>query len=124
MLGQEVLQLEDERCLVVGELRPVAAAEIEGELIRRVGARDGRHAVVVHLLGQLPRELDRLHRGAEGAAEHPLEEALDLLLDSSKDAHHHPCCPVTSLAGGRGAAGARARAAGARGREGQRRRRR
>ncbi len=31
----------------------------------------------VHLLGQLAGELDRLHLGAEGAAEHPFDEAFD-----------------------------------------------
>jgi hypothetical protein len=33
--------------------------------------------VRVHLLGELARDLDRLHAGAEGAAEHALDEALD-----------------------------------------------
>jgi hypothetical protein len=33
--------------------------------------------VSVHLLRQLARDLDRLHAGAEGAAEDALDEALD-----------------------------------------------
>jgi hypothetical protein len=41
--------------------------------------------VVVHLLGQLARELDRLDVGAKSAPEHTLEEALDLLLDCAQN---------------------------------------
>jgi hypothetical protein len=37
--------------------------------------------VGVHLLGQLAGELDRLHLGAEGAAEDPLDEAFDATLE-------------------------------------------
>jgi len=33
--------------------------------------------VRVHLLGELARDLHRLHAGAEGAAEHALDEALN-----------------------------------------------
>jgi hypothetical protein len=33
--------------------------------------------VRVHLLGELPGDLDRLHAGAEGAAEDALDESLD-----------------------------------------------
>jgi hypothetical protein len=39
--------------------------------------------VVVHLLGQLAGELDRLHLGAEGAAEDPLDEAFDSTLEAA-----------------------------------------
>jgi hypothetical protein len=35
----------------------------------------------VHLLGQLASELNRLHLGAEGAAEDPLDEAFDPTLE-------------------------------------------
>jgi hypothetical protein len=37
--------------------------------------------VRVHLLGQLAGELDRLHLGAEGAAEDPLYKAFDATLE-------------------------------------------
>jgi hypothetical protein len=37
--------------------------------------------VRVHLLGQLAGQLDRLHLGAEGAAEDPLDEAFDPTLE-------------------------------------------
>jgi hypothetical protein len=33
--------------------------------------------VSVHLLGELSRDLHRLHAGAEGAAEHALDETLN-----------------------------------------------
>jgi hypothetical protein len=43
--------------------------------------------VILHLLDELARELDRLHVRAEGAAEDSLEKAFDLVLDVSEDAH-------------------------------------
>ncbi len=43
--------------------------------------------MLVHLLGELASELDRLDVGSEGAAEDALEEALDLALDGAQDAH-------------------------------------
>jgi len=43
--------------------------------------------VVLHLLDELPSELDRLHVRAKGAAEDTLEEAFDLVLDVPQDAH-------------------------------------
>ena len=46
-----------------------------------------RRAVVVHLLDELARQLDRLDVRPERAAEDPLEEAFDLLLDAAEDAH-------------------------------------
>jgi hypothetical protein len=49
--------------------------------------------VVVHLLRQLARELDRLDVGSKGAPEHPLEEAFDLLLDVPEDAHGEDAYP-------------------------------
>ena len=41
--------------------------------------------MVVHLLRELARELDRLDVRPEGAAEDALEEGLDLLLDCPED---------------------------------------
>ena len=43
--------------------------------------------MLVHLLRELAGELDGLDVRPEGAAEDPLEEAFDLLLDGSEDAH-------------------------------------
>ena len=41
----------------------------------------------VHLLGQLARDLDRLHLRGEGTAEDPFDEVLDPLLKVAQDAH-------------------------------------
>jgi hypothetical protein len=87
MLDEIVLQLPDQGALVAGELLPVGLGEVDRVLVRDVDARDRDRPVLVHLLRQLARELDGLHVRAEGAAEHPLEEAFDLLLDAAEDAH-------------------------------------
>ena len=87
VLGEVLLELADERALVGRELRAVRGGEIERVLVRHVDPRDRDGAVLVHLLRELPRELDGLHVGAEGAAEQPFEEALDPALDCAKDAH-------------------------------------
>jgi hypothetical protein len=42
--------------------------------------------VGVHLLGQLAGELDRLHLGAEGAAEDALDEAFNPTLEVAQNA--------------------------------------
>ena len=52
---------------------------------RRPG--DGDVAVVVHLLHELPRELDRLHVRPERTAEDAFEQALDLRFDGAQDSH-------------------------------------
>src|SRR5207302_10004351 len=49
---------------------------------------DGDGPMVVHLLRELPRQLDGLHVRAEGAPEDAFEECLDLLLDCPED---HEC---------------------------------
>ncbi len=41
--------------------------------------------MVVHLLGELARELDRLDVGAERPPEDTFEQALDLLLDCAQN---------------------------------------
>jgi hypothetical protein len=43
--------------------------------------------VVVHLLHELPRQLDRLDVRAEGATEHAFEEAFDLRFEGAQDRH-------------------------------------
>ena len=43
--------------------------------------------MIVHLLHELPRELDRLDVGPERAAEDPFEQALDLGLDAAQQRH-------------------------------------
>jgi hypothetical protein len=87
VLDEVVLQLADQRALVALELLAVGRREVDGVLVGDVDARDRDGAVLVHLLGELARELDGLHVGPEGTAEHPLEEAFDLLLDAAEDAH-------------------------------------
>jgi len=41
--------------------------------------------MVVHLLGQLPGQLDRLHIRAKSPAENPLEKGLDLVFECAED---------------------------------------
>jgi len=53
--------------------------------------------VVLHLLDELARQLDWLHVRAEGAAEDPLEQALDLVLDVPENAHATGLCPGPEL---------------------------
>src|SRR5205823_7417727 len=85
VLAQVLLELRDERLLVGLELLAVGGREVDRVLVGRVHARDGDHAVVVHLLGQLARELDGLDVRAERPAEDALEQRLDLLLDRPED---------------------------------------
>ena len=87
VLGEVVLELLAQLLLVVRELLAVRRREVDRVLVRDVDARDRDAAVVVHLLDELARELDRLDVGPEGAAEHPLEQGLELRLDAPEDAH-------------------------------------
>jgi hypothetical protein len=87
VLDEVLLELSDERALVGRELQAVRRGEIEGVLVGDVHPRDGDRAVLVHLLRELPGELDGLDVCAKGAPEDPFEEALDLALDCAKDAH-------------------------------------
>ena len=43
--------------------------------------------MLVHFLGQLPCQLDGLNMRSEGTTKKALEEALDLALDGTQDAH-------------------------------------
>ena len=81
VLDQVLLQLAEQRGLVPRELLAVARREVEHVLVRDVDARDRDRAVLVHLLGELAGELDRLDVRLEGTAEHPLEEGLELLFE-------------------------------------------
>ena len=87
VLGQVLLQLADEGALVGDELLAVGAREVDRVLVRDVDPGDGHRAVLVHLLGQLARQLDGLHVRPEGATENAFEKALDRALDASQDAH-------------------------------------
>ena len=99
MLREVVGELREERVLVVPELVAVARREVERVLVRHVDARDRDGLGVVHLLRQLPCQLDRLHVRAEGAAEDALDERLDPVLDAPQDAHRKrtPLCPPGTL---------------------------
>ena len=81
VLEQVAGELLLERALVALELDPVLAREEDRVLVGHVDARDAGGLVGVHLLGQLAGQLDRLHLGAEGAAEDPLDEAFDPTLE-------------------------------------------
>ena len=84
MLGEVLLELGHERLLVPGELLSVLRREVDRELVRDVDPRHGDGAVIVHLLHELARELDRLDMRAEGAPEDALEETFDLGLDRAQ----------------------------------------
>ncbi len=73
--------------LVRGEALPVLGREVHRELVRDVDARDRDRLVVLHLAGELARQLDRLQAAAERPPEAALEESLDLLLDVAQEAH-------------------------------------
>ena len=77
VLEQVRAQLLRERGLVVLEALVVVGREPDRVLVRHVDARDRGGLVRVHLLRELARDLDRLHAGAEGAAEHAFDEALE-----------------------------------------------
>jgi hypothetical protein len=74
-------QLLLEGALVALQLHPVLLGEVDGVLVRHVDPRHPGRLVGVHLLGQLASELDRLNLGAEGTAEHPLDQAFDATLE-------------------------------------------
>jgi len=81
----------------------VGRREVQGVDVGDVDLRHRDGAVVVHLLGQLARQLDRLDMGSERATEDALEKRLDFLLDVSKHGHGPrsylgPSLPSTSAA--------------------------
>src|SRR5688572_25133413 len=69
VLEEVVRQLLAERRLVARELLAVLRREEDAVVIRHIDARDGGHLVVLHLLGELVRELDGLDARAEGPPE-------------------------------------------------------
>ena len=77
MLEQMPAELLRERGLVVLEALVVVGREPDGVLVGDVDPLDRRRLVGVHLLGELARDLHRLHAGAEGAAEDAFDEALN-----------------------------------------------
>src|SRR5439155_14768238 len=87
------------------ELCAVVRGEVDRVLVRDVHAGDRYGAVVVHLLDQLARELDRLHVRPEGASEYALDERFDLLLDPAENAQITGPSAASSLAAARGGTG-------------------
>jgi len=81
VFGELTLQLS----LVALELLAVARGEVDRVLVRHVDPRHGHVAVVVHLLDQLARQLDRLDVRTERAAEDALEERLELGFDVAEN---------------------------------------
>jgi hypothetical protein len=81
VLEQVVRQLLLERPLVARELLAVGRREEDHVLVRHVRARDRDHLALLHLLGELARELHGLHARAEGAAEGALHDRLELGLE-------------------------------------------
>ena len=77
VLEQMPAELLGERGLVVLEALVVVRAEPDGVLVGHVDALHRGRLVGVHLLGELAGDLDRLDAGAEGTAEHALDEALN-----------------------------------------------
>ena len=61
------------RALIALQLLSVLSREIDRVLVGDVDARHPGRLVGVHFLGEPAGEFDRLHLGAEGAAEHSLD---------------------------------------------------
>ena len=76
VLEQVSAQLLGQRGLVVLEAAVVVGGQPDRVFVRHVDPRHRGGLVGVHLLRELSRDLDRLHAGAEGAAEHAFDEAL------------------------------------------------
>ena len=87
MLDQVTGQLLEQRLLVVPVVGSVSWGEVEEVLVRRVDPADRDSLPVIHLLGELAGELDRLDVRAKGATEHALEQGLQRVLDSAQYAH-------------------------------------
>ena len=105
MLEQVAGELLLERALVALELAAVLAGELDRVLVGHVDPRDRRRLVGVHLLRELAGELDRLHLGAEGTAEHPLDEAFDPGFEIAQNADGGLLGLVESRPPGPGSAG-------------------
>jgi len=91
MLGEVLLQLALQVLLVARKLLAIVRREVHGVLVRDVDAGNGDRAVLVHLLCELARKLDRLDVRPKSTAENPLEKGLDFLFDCAED--HVPGIP-------------------------------
>ena len=87
VLEQVVGELLGQPVLVALELLAVLGREVDVVLIRDVRAGNGDGLVVLHLLRELARDLDRLDARLERPAEGALEQPLELRFQVSEDAH-------------------------------------
>jgi hypothetical protein len=85
VLAQVLGELPFQLSLVALELLAIARGEVDRVLVRHVDARHRHVPVVVHLLDQLARELDRLDVRTERTAEDALEERLELGFDIAEN---------------------------------------
>ena len=113
VLEQVAGQLVDDLVLDALVALAIVGRQPDGVLVGDVGARNRHGAVLVHLLGQLVRDLDRAHLGLEDAAERALDEAGDAILEVAQHAHRWstPLAAPRSGAGGHGRRGSDGRAA-------------
>jgi hypothetical protein len=81
VLEQVVGELLLEPVLVALEVLAVVGREPDRVVVGHVGVRDRTGLVVLHLLRQLARDLDRLDLGAERAAEGAADQPLKLRLE-------------------------------------------
>jgi hypothetical protein len=77
VLQQISRQLLLERALIALQLGAVLPGEVDRVLVGHVDTLDRGRLVGVHFLGQLASQFYRLHLGAEGATEDPLDETFD-----------------------------------------------
>jgi hypothetical protein len=87
MLEQVGAQLLGDLVLDVVEALAVVGGQPHHVLVRDVRARHRDRLVLVHLLRQPARELDRSDLRPEHAAERPLHEVGDLALEASENGH-------------------------------------
>ena len=85
--GLQVTELRRELLFVARELLAIARREVHRVLVRDVDARDRDILVVVHLLDELPGELDGLHVRAKRTAEDALKERLEFRFDGAENGH-------------------------------------
>ena len=91
-LGARVLeqvgrQLVGDLALDRGISLAILRREVDDVLVRGIGAGERDGAVLVHLLGEPARHLDRPHLGPEQAAEAALDQIGELGLEVAQNAH-------------------------------------
>src|SRR5437764_1845627 len=87
VLREVVLELPEQRLFVVRELLAVGWRQVDRVLVGHVEAGNRDDAMVLHLLDELPGQLDGLDVRSEGTPEDAFEQGLDLVFDVSEHAH-------------------------------------